>query len=74
MTDDKLWTARELAKFMGYSESTVARLVSQEPHKLPPRVDNLSRPRWLPSAVLDWAKGGTATGTVRRGRPRVNGV
>lgn len=71
MTDDKLWTARELAKFLGYSESTVARLVSQEPHKLPPRIDGLSRPRWLPSAVLDWAKGGTTSAT-RRGRPRVN--
>lgn len=74
MENDRLWTARELAKFLGYSESTVARLVSQEPHKLPPRVDNLSRPRWLPSAVLEWAKGSTTSSAVRRGRPRVNGV
>lgn len=37
MTDDRLWTARELANFLGYSESSVARLVSQQPEKLPPR-------------------------------------
>jgi len=75
MSDDQLWTARELSKFLGYSETTVARLVSQEPQKLPPRVEGLSRPRWLPSAVLEWAKGNTSTsGQVRRGRPRINGV
>lgn len=69
MTDNQLWTARELAKFLAYSESTVARLVSQEPHKLPPRVEGLSRPRWLPSVVMEWASGNTGA-AARRGRPR----
>ena len=72
MSDDQLWTARELSKFLNYSESTVARLVSQEPHKLPPRVGGLSRPRWLPSVVLDWVKDNTRSNTPRRGRRRVN--
>lgn len=72
MEIDRLWTARELAKYLCYSESTVARLVSQEPHKLPPRVDGLSRPRWVPSVVVDWVKTSN-TAQTRRGRPRVNG-
>lgn len=71
MQDERLWSARELAKFLNYSETTVARLVSQEPHKLPPRVEGLSRPRWLPSVVHEWAKGGTLQ-AARRGRPRLN--
>lgn len=74
MQDDRLWTARELSKFLGYSETTVARLVSQEPHKLPPRVEGLSRPRWLPSAVYEWVRGNTGNAQVRRGRPRANGL
>lgn len=74
MTDDRLWTARELAKFLGYSETTVARLVSQAPEKLPPRVENLSRPRWLPSVALEWARSGTGTaGRPKPGRPRIHG-
>lgn len=74
ITDDRLWTARELATFLGYSESTITRMVSQEPEKLPPRVATLARPRWLPSAALAWVKENTGpvpTGGRRRaGRPR----
>lgn len=68
MDDEKLWTARELAKFLSYSESTIARMVTQAPDKLPPRVAHLSRPRWLPSTVLEWAK--TRSPASVRGRPR----
>lgn len=72
--DDRLWTARELAAFLGYSESTVTRMVSQEPEKLPPRVSTLCRPRWLPSAALAWVKENTGPiaigGRRRGGRPR----
>lgn len=67
-TDDQLWTARELATFLGYSESTVTRMVSQEPNKLPPRVLTLARPRWLPSVVLSWVK--ENTGPVQIGGQR----
>lgn len=70
MEIDRLWTARELAKVLQYSESTVARLVSQEPHKLPPRVAGLSRPRWLPSVVMTWLQDSNAG--AKRGRPRKN--
>lgn len=74
MTDDKLWTARELARFLGYSETTIARMVSQAPEKLPPRIEGLSRPRWLPSAAMEWIKGRVGvTTTTQRGRPRSRG-
>lgn len=72
MEDDRLWTARELAKFLGYSETTISRMVSQSPEKLPPRVEGLSRPRWLPSAALDWVKTRAAPSTPTRGRPRAH--
>ena len=35
MEDDNLWTPRELAKFLGYTESTISRMVSQCPDRLP---------------------------------------
>lgn len=74
VTDDRLWTAKELATFLCYSESTVTRMVSQEPEKLPPRVGALGRPRWLPSAALQWVKDNTgkirADGKRATGRPR----
>lgn len=72
-TDDTLWTPRELARYLGYSESTITRMVSQEPEKLPPRVAALARPRWLPSAAHEWVKSSTETNigrTRRLGRPR----
>lgn len=56
MTTDRLWTIRELADFLGYSDKTVARMVSQAPEKLPPRVLALSRPRWEPSVVMQWVR------------------
>lgn len=73
-TDECLWTARELAAFLRYSENTVARMVTQEPEKLPPRISVLGRPRWLPSVAIRWARENSApipaAGTTRRGRPR----
>lgn len=71
-TDAQLWTARELAKFLGYSESTITRMVSQEPDKLPPRVAALARPRWLPSAAHEWVRSHTGRAAQQRrlGRPR----
>jgi len=71
--DDRLWTSRELAKFMGYSESTVTRMVSQEPDKLPPRVASMARPRWVPSICRKWAIENSGRSVARRqvgGRPR----
>lgn len=73
-SDDRLWTIKELADFIGYQESTVSRLVSQSPDKLPPRVPNLSKPRWLPSAVRAWAMGAGSTANLRRGRPRLHSL
>ena len=55
MDTDNLWTARELASFLVYTESTVKRMVTDEPDKLPPRVECLGRPRWHPEIVRKWA-------------------
>lgn len=71
MDPDKLLTARELARFLAYTESTVKRMVTDEPDKLPPRVGCLGRPRWHPEVVRDWALA-QSTGKVnaRVGRKR----
>ncbi|PZU56617.1 MAG: hypothetical protein DI547_16035 [Sphingobium sp.] len=71
MDDEHLWTPRELAKFLGYSESTICRMVSQSPEKLPPRVSALARPRWLPQVAREWAKVSSDLPIVRGGRPRI---
>lgn len=66
---DRLWTARDLARFLVYSEATVARMVSQAPDKLPPRVAGLGRPRWDPETVRRWVAE-QSQGRSRGGRPR----
>ncbi|AUW57533.1 hypothetical protein C1T17_04855 [Sphingobium sp. SCG-1] len=69
--EDYLWTPRELAKFLGYSESTICRMVSQCPEKLPPRVATLARPRWLPEVAREWARVSSDLPIGRGGRPRI---
>ena len=70
--DGRLRTTHELAAFMRYSESTVNRMVSQCPDRLPPRVATMYKPRWLPETVYQWARQSvtTQTGLTRRGRPQ----
>ena len=70
MEEDRLWTPRELSKYLGYSESTICRMVSQCPEKLPPRVTALARPRWLPEVAHEWAKANSDSIVARTGRPR----
>lgn len=70
MDEEVLWTPRELAKFLGYTESTVCRMVSQYPEKLPPRVAALGRPRWLPEVAREWARVNSEGPIGRGGRPR----
>lgn len=70
MEDDRLWTPRELSKFLGYSESTICRMVSQCPEKLPPRIAALARPRWLPEVAREWARVSSDPPIQRGGRPR----
>jgi predicted DNA-binding transcriptional regulator AlpA len=67
--DERLWTARELASYLGYSESTITRMVSQSPDKLPPRVAGLERPRWVPAIAQSWVREQSAPRS-RLGRPR----
>ena len=71
MDQDKLWTQRELAAYLAYTESTIARVVSQQPDRLPPRVSGLGKPRWHPEVVKHWTlkqSTGRIDGTI--GRPR----
>lgn len=70
--DDRLWTAADLAHFLGYAESTVVRMVTGEPHKLPPRVTVLRKPRWIPSVCRQWVTENNKPvgGGVKVGRPR----
>ncbi|WP_242012009.1 MerR family transcriptional regulator [Acetobacter oeni] len=67
---DTLWTARELAEYLRYQESTIRRLASQHPDRLPPRVAGVGRPRWNPETVRRWASM-PAPDRPRRGRPRL---
>lgn len=68
--EEPLWTPRELSKFLGYCESTICRMVSQCPEKLPPRVAGLGRPRWLPEVAREWARTSSSPPLNRAGRPR----
>jgi hypothetical protein len=69
-----LWTAVELAAFLGLSPRTVTDLASRKPERLPPRVRTLSLLRWVPSVCRAWVE---ANSTLARpskgGRPRGSG-
>jgi hypothetical protein len=68
---EELWTHVELAKFLGYSPTSVQSMVTKKPGSLPPRVAGLGRPRWVPSVVMDWVVAQSApAATAKRGRPR----
>lgn len=69
--DSHLWTPRELALFLGYTESTICRMVSSAPSRLPPRVAALGRPRWLPEVAREWARAKSELTPPGPGRPRV---
>lgn len=68
----KLWTARELAAFLGLSQESVQRMASSKPDRLPPRVAGLGRQRWVPDVCRRWAlENSVPTGQPRKpGRPR----
>lgn len=67
-----LWGPAEVARFLGYKESTVTRMVSSDPQKLPPRVAAVTKPRWVPELCREWAmkQSRPAEAKVRQGRPR----
>ena len=68
---DKLWTIRELATYLVYTESTIARMASQQSDRLPPRVSGLGKPRWDPEVVKQWTlKQSTGPIGAAIGRPR----
>lgn len=71
MSFPQLRTAKELASYLCYEESTVARMVSKCPHKLPPRVAGLGMSRWHPKVVETWVLDQSLPDVNRRrGRPR----
>jgi predicted DNA-binding transcriptional regulator AlpA len=62
----RLLTPKDLAAIIGYTEKTIKRKASDEPHTLPPRIHALKLLRWHPSDVDAWLRP-----PVRRvGRPR----
>ena len=66
--EDRLWTADDIAAYMGLSRATVFTLRSRDPQRLPPPVNDTGRPRWHPQTVRDWfAKKGAK---AKVGRPR----
>lgn len=64
-----LWTAIELARFLGLSPKTVLSLNSTHPERLPPRVAHMPSLRWVPAACQAWALTPSAK-RPRVGRPR----
>ena len=67
--EDTLWDVRDLSRFLRYSPATMARMVSTDADRLPPRVQALARPRWNPATVRAWVADQSRRGT-RNGRPR----
>lgn len=69
---EDLWTGADLAKFLGYSVTSIASMATKFPHRLPPRVAGLGRPRWVPSIVREWAieQSASTVPIAPRGRPR----
>lgn len=67
-----LWGPAQVAAFLGYAESTVVRMVSASPDRLPPRVGHLGKARWVPEVCRAWATAHSkpAEVKVRTGRPR----
>lgn len=66
---EALWTADELAKFLGMSEATIQALASRDPSRIPPRVGSMRALRWVPSVCQDWAVNHSTKPKV--GRPRM---
>ena len=69
MPDDTLWDVRDLARFLRYSPATMARMVSTDADRLPPRVQALARPLWNPATVRACAADQSRI-APRSGRPR----
>lgn len=49
-----LLTAKQLAKILGFSYSTINRYSSQHPEKLPPSIEVLGQKRWELEDVESW--------------------
>ncbi|WP_421992331.1 hypothetical protein [Roseococcus sp.] len=68
---EKLWTPAELADFLGYKLSTVIRMASGDPDRLPPRVRAMNKPRWVPEVCRGWVLAQSRPyERPRMGRPR----
>jgi len=67
----RLWTPDDLAAFLGMSPRTIVTMCSRAPDRLPPRVQAVTAPRWVPSVCQAWAE--KQSGIKRKGgRPRTN--
>jgi hypothetical protein len=68
--DDRLWTADDLAMFLGLSPRTVTAMASRSPGRLPARVGAMRALRWVPDVVKAWAIRHSGATKSKRGRPR----
>jgi hypothetical protein len=66
-----LWTAAELAAFLGFRPHTIANMLCRSPERLPPRVTAIASPRWVPAVCQEWATRQSAPAKRNAGRPRV---
>lgn len=74
MEPEPLWSATELAVFLGLSPRTIQNLASTKPDRLPPRVRMMSRLRWAPGVCHAWAQSNsTLAKPSKGGRPRGSG-
>jgi hypothetical protein len=71
---EPLWTADDLAAFLGLSPRTVVNLASTKPERLPPRVRTLPSLRCVPAICYAWVTANSSLAKPSRGgRPRGSG-
>ncbi|CAK7193117.1 hypothetical protein COMNV_01330 [Commensalibacter sp. Nvir] len=71
MDDYRVIGIEELSHILPYKISTIKRLITQEPHKLPPRIATMGRPAWYLPAIKTWlANRSHELRVPRKGRPR----
>ena len=71
-SDEDLWDAERLGKFLGLSPKTIVAKASQAPDTIPPRVVHLRVLRWVPSVCRSWVLQGNTR--PKLGRPPLAGL
>ncbi len=66
-----LWNTADLARFLGMKPTTVSTMLCRTPERLPPRVQAIASPRWVPAVCQAWAEQHSGRPKNRGGRPRL---